>query len=257
MNCKICSRSTTAWARACLLGRYDVQYFRCGNCGFIQTEEPFWLDEAYSQAITNSDLGLVNRNITCAAICKALIGLSFDSRAEFLDYGGGYGLFVRLMRDAGFRFLHYDKFSPNLFAQGFEATEGEKRYEMVTAIELFEHFAHPLEEIDRLLRFSRNIFFSTELVPPNEPEPGEWHYFGLEHGQHVAFYTPGALSIIADKFNLRLYSNGKSLHLVTEKNISRPLFRLIVHYKVARLFDLFTPAKSLLAEDTAKRDDRR
>jgi len=236
-----------------MLGRHEVQYFRCEHCGFVQTEAPYWLDEAYAKAITKKDLGLVGRNITFATVCRALISVFFNTNAKYVDYGGGYGLFVRLMRDAGFDFFRYDKYCDNLFAEGLDVDEqGNVQYELVTAFEVFEHLAHPLDEIARMLQFSRNIFFSTELIPLNHPKPNEWSYYEPEYGQHTAFYTRQSLSINASKFHLNLYSNGKSLHLLTEKNISPCLFQLMLHRKVAAPVNLFLRRKSLLGEDVAR-----
>lgn len=97
--CRICSQPALPWAVARVLGKHDVQYFRCGNCGFTQTETPYWLEEAYVDAINNSDIGLVSRNLVASKISIAVINAFFNPSAKFLDYGGGYGLFVRLMRD--------------------------------------------------------------------------------------------------------------------------------------------------------------
>jgi hypothetical protein len=44
--------------RHTVLRKYDVQYFQCGGCGFLQTETPYWLDEAYSSAIVTADTGI-------------------------------------------------------------------------------------------------------------------------------------------------------------------------------------------------------
>ncbi len=83
-----------------------------------------------------------------------------------MDYGGGYGLFVRIKRDAGFDFYLWDKFTPNLFAKGFESVLADRdQYELVVAFEVFDHFENPLEDIDRVLPLSRDIHFSTLLVP--------------------------------------------------------------------------------------------
>jgi 2-polyprenyl-3-methyl-5-hydroxy-6-metoxy-1,4-benzoquinol methylase len=138
MNCKICASSSTFFANAKLLNKYDVDYFKCTDCGFVQTEDPYWLAEAYSEAIAGSDIGLVTRNMNLSACAQLLIEQYFNSDGKFLDYGGGYGLFVRLMRDAGFNFYWSDKFCKNLFAQGFE-DNGKSEYELVTAFELLEH----------------------------------------------------------------------------------------------------------------------
>ncbi|MEW5957808.1 MAG: class I SAM-dependent methyltransferase [Chloroflexota bacterium] len=252
MECKICAAQSDHFSIATIF-QHEVGYFRCRQCGFIQTEEPYWLEEAYTEAITSSDIGLISRNIIYAKISQALIQSFFDPEASFVDYGGGYGALVRLMRDAGFDFYRYDKFCANLFAKGFEAKPAAPgQYELVTAFEVFEHLAHPLAEIKQMLRFSRNILFSTLLVPSPTPRPGEWWYYGLEHGQHLSLYTPQSLTLIAEKFGLKLYSNGVSLHLLTDKKIVAPLFQLISRYKVAILLNALRPKRSLLADDYFK-----
>ena len=35
---------------AMILKKYKVNYWRCQNCGFIETDTPYWLDESYSDA---------------------------------------------------------------------------------------------------------------------------------------------------------------------------------------------------------------
>ena len=44
----------------------------------------------------------------------------FKSNGSIVDYGGGYGLLVRLMRNSGFDFYRYDPYCANFFAKGFE-----------------------------------------------------------------------------------------------------------------------------------------
>ncbi len=250
MICKICAALTNPFANAQMLDKYEIQYFQCPNCGFIQTEEPFWLDEAYAEAITNSDIGLIGRNVSFATITQAIITAFFDRRARFLDYGGGYGLFVRLMRDQGFDFYRYDKFCANLFAKGFDADiASPQQYELVTALEVFEHLVNPLAEIEQLLTFSKNVLFSTILIPPGNPRPNEWWYYGLDHGQHVALYTQQSLKLIAKRFQLNLYTNGTSLHLLTNQKVSPFWFNGLSRYKVARLLSILASNKSRLADD--------
>jgi hypothetical protein len=252
MKCKICAAPSNHFSSATIF-QHEVDYFRCRQCGFIQTEEPYWLEEAYAEAITNSDIGLMSRNVIYAKISQAIIQSFFDPEASFVDYGGGYGVLVRLMRDAGFDFYRYDKYCDNLFAKGFEAAPAAPgQYELVTAFEVFEHLAYPLAEIEQMLQFSRNILFSTLLVPSQSPRPGEWWYYGLEHGQHLSLYTPQSLTLIAEKFSLRFYSNGSSLHLLTEKKISTAWFRLVSRYKMAVLLAALRPKRSLLADDYFK-----
>lgn len=253
MNCLICSHNAVPLGTATLLGKYHVQYFRCEHCGFIQTEEPYWLAEAYSSAITKSDVGLVGRNLVCAAISRVVINTFFHAEARFLDYGGGYGLLVRLMRDAGFDFYRYDNLCANLFAEGFDIDEQSPGpIELVTAVEVFEHLAHPLDTLARMLKFSKNVLFTTELIPPHRPLPGDWEYYGVEHGQHISLYTARALEIVAEQFQLHYCSNGQSFHLLSEQKISVRQFRWITHYRVARLLQALPGRPSLLAQDHAR-----
>ncbi|MEC4989593.1 MAG: glycosyltransferase [Oscillatoria sp. PMC 1068.18] len=226
MKCNICQSQTYQFSNAKILNKYNIDYFQCSNCGFVQTEEPFWLKEAYSQAIASSDVGLVYRNLNFAKIVSGIIFHNFDHNANFLDYGAGYGLFVRLMRDAGFNFYWEDKFCQNIFAKGFESTK-DRKYELVTAFEVFEHFVNPLSEIENILKYSQNILFSTELLPSTNPKPNQWWYYALEEGQHISLYTKKALLIIADRFNFQLYSNDSSLHLLTPKKLSPLLFNYL------------------------------
>jgi hypothetical protein len=62
MQCNICNSASLPFAKGIVLGKYDIQYYLCGHCGFIQTESPYWLDEAYLSPIATSDIGLIGRN---------------------------------------------------------------------------------------------------------------------------------------------------------------------------------------------------
>ena len=248
IKCKVCDSDAHTFAQGILLGKYEVDYFQCSNCGFIQTEEPYWLEEAYSDAIARTDVGLVFRNNNLSRQAAHIIFSLFNHDAKFLDYGGGYGLFVRMMRDLGFNFYWSDKFCTNLFAKGFEFDEAvSDSYQLVTAFEVFEHFVNPTEEIENILKFSRNVLFSTELLPENNPKPNEWWYYAPHEGQHISIYTLQTLSLMADKYDLNFYSNGSSLHLLTEKKLPPDLFNTLCHSQSEAL-----KKKSLLQSDYSK-----
>lgn len=218
MKCKICNKLSKEVFSAMILQKYSIKYFHCEYCNFLQTEEPYWLEEAYSNPINISDTGYVQRNLTLSKKVALLLHFGFDSNGEFLDYAGGYGLFVRLMRDAGFDFYWADKYTSNLFATGFEY-KTEDHYSAITTFESFEHFVSPVDEINNLLKISKNIIFSTELLPNPIPRPEDWWYYGLEHGQHISFYSAMTLQFLAERYGL-YYSCMGGLHIFSEKRLS-------------------------------------
>jgi 2-polyprenyl-3-methyl-5-hydroxy-6-metoxy-1,4-benzoquinol methylase len=236
-----------------VLGKYDVDYYQCSNCEFIQTEEPYWLPEAYKNAITSLDIGLLFRNRSLFPVVKSIISTIFDKDRQFIDYGGGYGVFVRLMRDAGYDFYRHDVYCENIFAKEFDVSDNKnynEKYELLTAFEVFEHLSNPLEEVEKMLKYSDNLFFSTELQPTAHVQPNSWWYIAPETGQHVAFYTLKALKIMAAKFNLHLCSNGSQLHLFTKKKVSPAYFNLLAKKRIAYIISsLFGKKPSLLNRD--------
>ncbi|NET45453.1 glycosyltransferase [Okeania sp. SIO2B3] len=235
MKCKICESISLKFSEAHILNKkYKIDYFQCQNCNFIQTEYPYWLSEAYSQAIASSDEGLIFRNLMLSQVTKNIIDRLFDSEEKFLDFGGGYGLFVRLMRDIKYKFDWQDKYCENLFAQHFKSTPNQK-YELVTAFELLEHLVNPISDIREILNYSQNILFSTEILPPDNPKPNQWWYYATDEGQHISIYTVKSLQIIAQKFHLNFYTNYSSLHLLTEKKISPAFCEALLKYDAENL----------------------
>jgi len=226
MKCRICGEDSIKIAQAQVLRKHSVGYFHCQRCGFVQTEVPFWLEEAYENPINIFDSGILTRNIRLAQQVSTVLYFLFDRDARFLDYAGGYGIFTRLMRDIGFDFYWDDPHTKNLVAQGFEYN-GDN-IEALTTFESFEHFVDPLTEIEKILSLSSNILFTTELVADQPPRPEEWWYYGLEHGQHVSFYSEKTIRYLAEIYGLNYYSAGTNLFLLSKKQINPKLFRLLV-----------------------------
>lgn len=228
MVCNICSSSSLKTFNSYVLNKYDVSYFKCSNCGFIQTETPFWLNEAYESAITQLDIGLVSRNLYFAEILEDFLNRGIlNENGIYLDYAGGYGLFVRLMRDKGVNFYRQDVYCQNIFAEHFDLIDlplGQK-FEAITAFEVFEHLVNPVEELKKMLNFSDVIIFSTELQPEGVLTPANWWYFVPETGQHISLYSFDSLVKIAEKESLYLYSNRANLHVFSRKKFAIDPFK--------------------------------
>lgn len=249
INCKICNSKALLAFNSKVLNKYDVKYFKCSMCGYLCTENPHWLDEAYKNPINISDTGIMARNIYFSKIVSAMLYFCFDKSAKYIDYAGGYGIFTRLMRDIGFDFYWHDDFTTNLLARGFE--KSESRYELLTAFEVFEHFVDPIDEVKKMTELSDSILFSTVIIPEAIPS-NNWWYYGFEHGQHISFYSEKTLKTIAEKFGMNLYPF-KNLFLMTKKKLNPfklKLLFILSHFGL-NLFVKFR-MKSLTDDDSKK-----
>lgn len=250
MLCRLCGAQVEPLASAPVLGRFNVQYFVCPVCTFVQTEEPYWLSEAYSEGIARTDIGLVGRNLRMSRVAAAVISVFFRSDAQFLDYGGGTGMFVRLMRDYGFDFYWSDRHTLNQFAVGFEDIPGHS-YELVTAFEVLEHLVDPVTTLQEVLRRSDAVLFSTQLVPASRPSPEDWWYYTLDTGQHISLYSRQSLVLLSERLGVHFYTNGMSVHLFTRRRLPGILFAPVALHPIASglLPLLLLGRKSLLAQD--------
>jgi len=123
----------------------------------------------------------------------------------------------------------FDRYCQNLFANGFEADiEDGKKYELLTAFEVFEHLADPMSEIQAMSKVSDNILFSTDLLPSPAPPINKWWYYAPEHGQHIAFFTLKSLMVLAERLGAHLCSNkGTNMHLITKHHKSDTIFNYV------------------------------
>lgn len=253
VQCKICGASSELYSVKKVLSKIDVRYYQCTACHFIQTEEPYWLDEAYNNAITKLDIGLVYRNEYLAPLVSTIIKLFFQPNAKFIDYGGGYGLFVRMMRDRGLDFYRQDIYCENLFAKHFDLSDlpSNSRFDMLTAFEVFEHLPDPIGEIEKMLSFSDTILFTTELQPSDKTALNNWWYFTPETGQHVSLYSLQSLQNLAGKFNMHLLSHN-NLHLLSKTKRNNFLYTLAFRRSFQKATSFLKKRNSLLTTDFNK-----
>jgi 2-polyprenyl-3-methyl-5-hydroxy-6-metoxy-1,4-benzoquinol methylase len=243
-RCPICDSRQEFSFKAEVLKKYSVDYLLCAECGLLQTEDPYWLEEAYNNSINDSDTGLVSRNISISKKLSTLLYFCFDRKARYLDVAGGYGMLTRLMRDIGFDFYWHDVFSENLLAKGFEKCNATKPFEAITAFEVLEHVINPLEFIKDSLNDggSSTFIFSTELFQGVPPQATKWWYYSLETGQHISFFQVKTLQTIAKVLSLRLYSKN-NIHMLTDKNFRQQSFELITNERIAQIGSLYARVK--------------
>lgn len=202
-NCRLCGGRLSSRFNLNILNKHDVEYYECEECHSLQTETPFWLDEAYNQNLSNLDTGVAQRNLHNLAACYAVSKLFKAKNA--IDIGGGDGLLCRLLRDYGINCFVKDKYANPTYAQGFTEPDFNTP-DMVIAFEVFEHFPSPKSDLDALFNLNSNILLASTAIYTNEQK--DWWYLSPENGQHVFFYSKKALDLIASRYGRKLIVSG-------------------------------------------------
>lgn len=202
--CRLCGGPVAERFRARVLSRYQAAYQECAACGSLQTERPYWLEEAYAALDETPDVGAARRNVMISSLVSSVLrGAGITPEDVCLDWGAGRGLFCRLMRDNGFNFLAYDKYAGCEYVPTYRVeSPGLIQPRVLTAFEVFEHLADPGAELAAFFRSEPEIvLISTELY---EGQQSDWWYLDPTTGQHVFFYSRRGLEWIAARFGYRL-----------------------------------------------------
>ena len=245
INCRLCKSNVEYLFTETVLSKHLVKYWFCSKCEGIQVESPFWLNEAYDESINLSDTGILSRNLRLMKLVTIFIFLFDNKNDKYLDFGGGYGVFTRLMRDVGLNFFWEDLFTKNCFSRGFEGASSN--YRLATCFEVLEHAVNPTEIFDYLLAKVDTVIFTTLLYGDKPPNTKEWNYYAFSHGQHIFFYNIQTLEYLAKTYNLNLISDKKDFHILSKKRF--PAIYIFITKAVYKL-GLFSVINKLIKSKT-------
>ena len=216
-----------------IMGKYKVGYYYSDESGLLKTEDPYWLAEAYENAINDADVGLVDRNIRNSNLIEALlVGFSMD-KGKLLDVSGGYGMLTRLLRDKGFDAYTTDKYCQNLFAKSFEPGDNFNA-DVMFCFGVLEHVSHPVDFLTEMISSygCKTIICSTTTFQGEIP-PNSWKYYAFETGQHITFYQPRTLHALARLLGCNYYMINQWYHIITDRQLS-PISRHLLFNKYIR-----------------------
>jgi hypothetical protein len=234
-----------------ILSKYDGELLECESCKSYFFKEPFWLEEAHKNAISNLDVGIVERNLIFKNLMMAALP---GSNKKYMDYGAGTGLLVRMLRDRGLEFEYQDQFAQPTFPVNFSHDNStiSSKYNAITIFEVFEHLHDPRNVLVQLGALTDLLIFSTELSSEENMSPDYWYLQPLS-GQHINFVTHDGLERLGKTMNYNLYSNNKNLHCYYRGKLSKRVKLAISFPKVAwvlgLLLDLKLRKKSLVERD--------
>lgn len=212
-NCRLCSGVTIIKFSNTILEKYNVNYLECNNCKSLQTEIPYWLEEAYENWITKYDTGVYARtektSLVSLFICKL-----FNFK-NVIDVGGGDGLFCRILRDYHINCFSSDKYSKNLYSKNFSKPNFDKP-DLLTSFEAVEHFENPRDEFDQIFKLNPKMLLLTTSIYKRQEK--NWEYFEFKTGQHIFFFSKEALQMIGKKYNYKVIFLQSGFILMTYNN---------------------------------------
>lgn len=239
-RCRLCNGPASIQFSRKILSKYDVDYFRCGKCQSLQTETPYWLDEAYGKEnLSHLDTGSAQRNVNNLAACF-LTSKIFNAK-NVPDVGGGDGLLCRMLRDHSINCFVKDRYAKPTYAQGFTEPDFETP-DLLIGFEVLEHFPNP--QVDLVSLFERSpkaLLLSTAIYSTQE---SNWWYLTPESGQHVFFYSKTALNLIAESYGytitligeyILLTKSASKLRILLAKTLLSPQVRRIAKAYIAFL----------------------
>ncbi len=255
--CRLCHETAPFVFTKKLLDKYEVRYYRCSSCESLQSEEPYWLGESYAPHTLVPDLSTLRRVLTIQRLVfwiHKIVG--FSPSDKLLDWGGGNGMLVRLLRDNGVDGYVLDEYVKNLYAIGFDHQDGT-HYQMITSIQVWEHFSNPDAEMDLIFGMQpQYILIATGLY---NKQGADWAYLNA-YGRHVFCYSNKGRDYIAKKYGYHKFGAG-DVTFFSKKPLS-PLqtfmMRAIFSSKFQTILDaayvVWPKSKSLILRD---RDDAR
>ncbi|MBC5783443.1 class I SAM-dependent methyltransferase [Ramlibacter sp. USB13] len=175
-----------------------VRYHLCDTCGFCFAPElQAWTPEEFARNIYNAEYTFVDPewdDVRPRGTAEMLDGIFRDARGglRHLDYGGGSGLMSASLRERGWDSTSYDP-----FVNTDMRVDTLGRFDLVTAVEVFEHVPDVNSLLDNLTTLCKPeglILFSTLL---NDGEVGQgrplnWWYASPRNG-HISLFSQESL----------------------------------------------------------------
>lgn len=212
--CPICSSGCLLSFIVKIKNEQDAGLYTCTKCGFSFYPNQDWIKGSFSDELNSLDVGSVERVLLACDFLGEFINSEKLTDANFLDYGGGYGLQTRIMRDRGYNFKNLDPHTQPLFSKYFAGEPGGC-YDLVSLIEVSLHFENPVAEFAKLMELGNCLVF-TSVVPGKDFGPDWWYVTG-DSGQHIAFYPLSSLKEIASQLGVMFSSDGRFFHVFHKK----------------------------------------
>lgn len=222
VKCKICGDSTSLFGYKGFnditgnVGITEVCYHKCPTCGFIFTMDfDHWSKSDFLEKIYNKDYIKVDPDYIeiRPKLWVPTIIENIKKSDSFLDYGAGTDVLCEELRKRGYDASGWDPMWPNQLPQF-----SDKKFDVISAIEVLEHTPTPIETIDEIIQFLKpqegKIIISTLANDIITHEGIDYWYIAPRNG-HVCMYSKKSLSILFHKFGMKIIHHSHSTHVAT------------------------------------------
>ena len=228
LPCKICGSDShlfdvVDFKKFCSQGDYyatglsgiPIYYRKCENCGLIFTTCLDELDkEGFSEFIYNDDY--VKYDPEYVEIRPKQNANFLDeflapvkSSVKALDYGSGNGLTASILTSKGWNFHACDPISNPV-----EPSKDFSGFNVISAIEVFEHIPFPIAGMEDLLRYAADdcLLIICTLASDTQVTNRrlDWWYAGPRNG-HITLHSTTSLRLLFGRYGFSYSSPSSSL----------------------------------------------
>ena len=265
--CKICDSAAhlfdvVDFKKFCSQGDYyatglsgiPIYYRKCESCGLIFTTGLDELDkEGFSEFVYNDDYVKYDpeyveiRPRQNADFLDEFLS-PLKSSVKALDYGSGNGLTASILASKGWNFHACDPISNPV-----EPSKDFSGFNVISAIEVFEHIPHPILGMEDMLRYAAAdclLIICTHATDDQLTNRRlDWWYAGPRNG-HITLHSKTSLRLLFNKYGFSYASLNSSVHIGVRGNPPNPrtghglpTIRRITWKKIRRLLARHLVAK--------------
>lgn len=213
MACPVCNAEESTFVIRVIKSGLEIEYVRCCECRTVYAPEVLsWEPGDFKCKIYNIDYVKFDPDFVekrPRIYANSLYKNRFPSfSGRHLDYGGGNGKLSQILRDEA----SWDSQTFDRYYGDVKLPEG--KFDLVTAIEVFEHAVNVHElwnDLSRLTNFGGILFVSTWTAPDNLESMNDWFYL-LPRNGHFIFYSPEAFDLLEKQYGFERYSSVGAIH---------------------------------------------
>ncbi|MBI9098001.1 MAG: class I SAM-dependent methyltransferase [Spirochaetaceae bacterium] len=193
-KCQICSEIT--YEKTDRKGR--IFHF-CRNCRFISLDSSFFLtpeQEKKRYELHNNTLENQGYKKWLNSFIDQAVSPYVPVHGQILDFGSGPNPVLKIL-------LEQKGFSVNIYDKYFYDVPFSGLYDTITATEVMEHIASPVQLLDTLkksLKTKGHLAIKTEFRPDKDEDFLKWWY--KEDPTHISFFSRHTFNILSDKIGL-------------------------------------------------------